>query len=81
MQGWIDQLEEAKNYLEKQNNNKDIRITELENWCKEVTNGKDYVEAQWKQTQRQRDEMQRKLEMLLEDDKIRKIIRKKGYEI
>lgn len=81
LQGWIEQLEEAKNYLEKQNNNKDIRITELENWCKEVTNGKDYVEAQWKQTQHQRDEMQRKLEMLLEDDKIRKIIRKKGYEI
>ncbi len=81
LQDWIKQLDVAKSYLEKQNDNKDMRIAELENWCKEVTSGKDYVETQWRQTQHQRDEIQRKLNTLLEDDKIRKIIRKKGYEI
>lgn len=81
LQDWIKQLDVAKSYLEKQNDNKDMRIAELENWCKEVTSGKDYVETQWRQTQHQRDEIQRKLNTLLEDDKIQKIIRKKGYEI
>lgn len=81
LQDWIKQLDVAKSYLEKQNDNKDMRIAELENWCKEVTSGKDYVETQWRQMQHQRDEIQRKLNTLLEDDKIQKIIRKKGYEI
>ena len=53
----------------------------MEDWSKEVTSGKNYVETQWKHTQHQQDETQKKLDTLLKDDKIKKIIRKKGYEI
>ena len=67
--------------MEEQTDLKAKRIAELEDWSKEVTSGKNYVETQWKHTQHQQDETQKKLDTLLKDDKIKKIIRKKGYEI
>lgn len=81
LEQWTKQLEDAKAYLEEQTDLKAKRIAELEDWSKEVTSGKNYVETQWKHTQHQQDETQKKLDTLLKDDKIKKIIRKKGYEI
>lgn len=88
LERWTRQLEEGKTYLEDQISKKNARIEELEQWCREVTEGKAYVEEQWHLTEAARQEAameaaesQKKLELLLGDEKIRKIIRKRGYEL
>lgn len=88
LQRWNEQLEAGKAYLEDQVSKKNARIAELEQWCQEVTDGKAYVEAQWHLMEAARQESaaeaaesQKKLELLLGDEKIRKIIRKHGYEL
>lgn len=87
LERWTRQLEEGKAYLEDQVSKKNARIEELEQWCQEVTEGKAYVEEQWHLTEAARQEAaaevvesRKRLGLLLSDEKIQKIIRKRGYE-
>ncbi len=88
LERWTQQLEEGKAYLEDQVSKKNARIEELEQWCQEVTEGKAYVEEQWHLTEAawqeaaaEVAESRKRLELLLSDEKIQKIIRKRGYEL
>lgn len=88
LENWTKQLEDGKNYLEQQVVNKDLRIAELEQWSQEVTAGKAYVEEQWSEikaaqqkSEEETEKLTQKLELLLGDEKIQKIIKKRHYEI
>ena len=81
-------MEKEKVYLEEQCKNKDARIEELEKWCQEVTDGKDYVENQWNREKENRKadeaaitELTQKLTLLLDDKKIQKIVEKRKYKL
>lgn len=81
LESWIGELEKARDYLSGQCTMKDARIHELEEWCQTVTDGKDYVEAQWHQAQDAATALQKKLNLLLADVEIQKIIQKRSYNI
>ena len=81
LESWIGELEKARDYLSGQCTMKDARIHELEEWCQTVTDGKDYVEAQWHQAQDAASALQKKLNLLLADVEIQKIIQKRSYNI
>ena len=81
LQGWIGELEKARDYLSGQCEMKDARIRELEEWCQAVTDGKDYLESQWRQAQSAESALQKKLNVLLADVEIQKIIQKRSYNV
>ena len=81
MTGWIGELEKARDYLSGQCEMKDARIRELEEWCQAVTDGKDYLESQWRQAQSAESALQKKLNVLLADVEIQKIIQKRSYNV
>ena len=81
LESWIGELEKARDYLSGQCEMKDARIHELEEWCQTVTDGKDYVESQWHQAQDAATALQKKLNLLLADVEIQKIIQKRSYNI
>lgn len=88
-------LTEDKEFFEKQYREKDAQAAELISWADKLTAARDFYEAQMKQKeeqlQRLSDEnreqkntiakLKFKLNMLLNDSKIQKIIDKKQYEI
>lgn len=81
LESWIGELEKARDYLSGQCKMKDARIHELEEWCQTVTDGKDYVESQWHQAQDAATALQKKLNILLADVEVQKIIQKRSYNI
>ena len=74
-------MEKARDYLSGQCEMKDARIRELEEWCQAVTDGKDYLESQWRQAQSAESALQKKLNVLLADVEIQKIIQKRSYNV
>ena len=92
---WSAKLKEDKEFFEKQYKEKDAQAAELISWADKLTAARDFYEAQMKQKeeqlQRLSDEnreqentiakLKFKLNMLLNDSKIQKIIDKKQYEI
>lgn len=81
LESWIAELEKARDYLSGQCEMKDARIRELEEWCQAVTDGKDYLESQWRQAQSAETALQKKLNVLLADVEIQKIIQKRSYNV
>ena len=81
LESWIGELEKARDYLSGQCEMKDARIRELEEWCQAVTDGKDYLESQWRQAQSAESALQKKLNVLLADVEIQKIIQKRSYNV
>lgn len=88
LEKWCQVITGDRSYLEQQVQNRDLRIAELEKWCQEVTEGKAYVEEQWKASdaawkKREGDleRLSQKLALLLDDKKIQKIIKKRGFEL
>lgn len=81
LESWIGELEKARDYLSGQCGSKDARIHELEEWCQAVTDGKNYVESQWHQAQSAETALQKKLNLLLADVEIQKIIQKRSYNV
>lgn len=81
LESWIGELEKARDYLANQCETKDARIHELEEWCQAVTDGKDYLESQWHQAQSAETTLQKKLNLLLADVEIQKIIQKRSYNV
>ena len=81
LESWIGELEKARDYLSGQCEMKDARIRELEEWCQAVTDGKDYLESQWRQAQSAETVLQKKLNVLLADVEIQKIIQKRSYNV
>lgn len=95
LEAWTIQLEGTRDYLSEQIEQKDSRILELEAWNAQLEGGKAYLESQLDKESELRQKLQQeksalsqevsklnfKLNLLLSDSKVQKIIQKKHYEV